>query len=142
MSAFPCNTCGAPAVRDLGAESFCASHLGNLYRSFQSPVFSECGLGLPGHTTDDHDLKCVRCDATWYGIAGEECAYCINAYMAQLEWQATLLLRAPEVDPDDATWHDRMAAWVERLKRGVEAGLITDQQARNAIAKEQRDLAA
>lgn len=141
---WPCNACGADGVRNIGARGYCARHLGELYGQFDSPVFDVVGVGLPGRTMDDTDLTCVRCGATWQGHVGESCAYCANQYAAQLEWQARLLLRPPEVDRDDATWLTRMGAWIERLKRGVADGLITDAQARHAITKEQspHDVAA
>lgn len=129
---WPCNTCGAAGVRNVGTEGKCARHLAELYNTFNPTVFKLNGVGLPGATTDDQDLTCCACDATWTGPAGEPCYYCARAHQIQLNHQAELVTTPPDVDPDDTTYQPRMQAWATRMRTAIEAGIITDTEARTA----------
>ena len=93
-------------------------------------VESEPIPGAP-HTGEWH-LACNACAATWVGLPGEPCDWCQEALERQQGYQADLLLQPPDVDRDDANYETRMEAWVERMIVGVEADLITQQQADRA----------
>ncbi len=84
------------------------------------------------------DLQCCNCGATWSGITGEPCTWCIQGLERQQGYQAELLLRPPDVDPDNIEYATRIKAWIARMKVGIEAGLITRQQAANSFHREQK----
>ena len=138
---WPCNTCGAEGVRNLGTEGFCATHLTRLYATFDPSVWALAGVGLvTGPPRPDvgpalHDLTCNACGATWAGIPGDPCGWCQTSAERQLEHQQQLTLTPPDVDPDDALWATRIMAWNERLDVAVTAGVITERQARTAWRK-------
>ena len=134
---WPCDTCGQPGYRNVGTQGYCAGHLGELYKSFDPPHFSHIGIGLPGRTTNPEDLTCIRCEATWGGPVGQQCNYCINSAQDLLDQQARAVLKAPEVDPADATWEQRMTAWAKRLRNAVDVGTITEAAARAAIDRQE-----
>ena len=103
MTPWPCHRCAAPGVRNLCSEGWCAQHLAALYATFDPAVFALHGVGLPVGT-DGHQLRCVACGATWWGLAGEACTWCFNAWQRlHIEHQAELALQPPETDPDDIT---------------------------------------
>jgi hypothetical protein len=137
---WPCSHCGAPGVRNIGTQGHCAWHLAALLERFD-PAAHTHGFGLPDGTAEHDRLRCVRCAATWHGATGETCWWCQRTDEAQRHHQAELILRAPEVDRADENWLPRMGAWVERLKRAVRDGIITDAQARAAVRKEDREAA-
>jgi hypothetical protein len=91
-----------------------------------------CGLQRPEYGPAIQDLACNACGATWAGIVGEPCHWCQEGLERQQGYQAELLLRPPDVDPADANHDQRMEAWVERMIVGVDAELITRQQADRA----------
>lgn len=93
------------------------------------------GLYRPELGPAIRDLECNVCGATWAGIIGDACWWCQRGLEIQLEHQADLLLTAPDTDPADATYEARMGAWAERLAVGIDAGIITERQARNAAKK-------
>ncbi len=99
-------------------------------------VESEPIPGAP-HTGEWH-LTCNACAATWVGIPGDPCTWCQEALDRQQDYQAELLLKPPEVDRDDANYDDRMRGWIERMKVGAQAGLITEKQAETAWQRTQR----
>lgn len=80
----------------------------------------------------ERNLKCDVCGATWVGADGDPCTWCADALNRQAKWQAELLLQPPDIDPDDRNHDNVMLAWAQRLKRGVEAELVTQMQASNA----------
>ena len=100
-------------------------------------------IGVPGHGQQSGplrpdwgdgwaDLTCDTCQAGWTGPIGEPCAYCHLAEQRQLAWQAELVLQPPDVDPVDDRYHHAMTAWAGRLKRAVQAQIVTEQKARTA----------
>jgi hypothetical protein len=133
---WPCDTCGAPGIRNLGTDGFCAEHLGVLYGRFDPVVLAMRGIGLPGSSTDPHDLTCAACEATWWGLPGEVCQWCARRHQHQLEHQAELLLEPPE-EITTAT----IAAWARRLATGVKAGLIDEATARRALQRTEQQAA-
>jgi hypothetical protein len=84
------------------------------------------------------DLQCDRCDATWTGPLGEDCAWCANALERMVAWQAELTLIAPDIDPADERYDGAMVAWGKRLRVAVEAGIISDHQSRSAWERVKR----
>lgn len=82
--------------------------------------------------TSEWHLACNACGATWVGIIGEPCSWCEDALERQQGYQIDLLLTPPDVDPDDGNHDNRMEGWQDRMFIGIEAGLITEQQARTA----------
>lgn len=133
---WPCTTCEAPGVRNLGTEGFCAHHLTQLYTRFDPAVFALHGIGLPGHTSSPHDLTCVACQATWTGTPGEPCPWCQRRHHHQLDHQTDLLLEPP--DPLTAT---TLTAWARRLATAVQAGLIDEHTARRTLQRAERHAA-
>ena len=97
-----------------------------------------CGLQRPEYGPAIQDLACNACGATWAGIVGDPCTWCQEALERQHGYQAELLLTPPEVDRDDTNYETRMEAWVERMIVGVDAELITQQQAENVWARATR----
>jgi hypothetical protein len=130
---WPCATCGAPGVRNLGTQGFCATHLAELLRSFDGSAFAFAGVGLPGASTDQTCLTCCACSATWHGTPGERCPWCARARESQIRWQAAALLEPPDLTgDDDETRERRLRAWGERLLRGCDAGIVNHGAAQRA----------
>jgi hypothetical protein len=133
---WPCSTCGAPGIRNVGTDGFCAEHLGALYNRFDPAVFALRGIGLPGRSPDPHDVTCASCDATWWAQPGEVCPWCARRAQHQLEHQAELLLEPPAEITTAA-----IAAWARRLATGVKAGLVDEATARRAILRAEQQAA-
>lgn len=107
----------------------------------RSSVGLPAGIYRPELGPAIRDLECNVCGAGWAGIIGEPCWWCQRGREIQLEHQADLLLKRPDVHPDDVTYGARMDAWAERLVRGVEAGIITERQALHAGRSADRTVA-
>ena len=88
------------------------------------------------------ELTCCACAATWTGLPGEGCWWCQQSHQRMLEHQAELVLRAPDVDPDDGTYEARMNAWGEQLERATQSGIVTAEQAGKTWERAVRVLAA
>lgn len=143
MTAWPCNTCGEPGVRNIGTIGYCVEHLTELVASFEPSNFDAVGFGLPHTTTLGSEcVQCVRCGATWDGKPLESCHYCSTALEAMRRHQADNVIQPPDVDPDDATYDDRMTGWAKRLRVAVNAGLITEKAAIVAMDRASRKAAA
>lgn len=93
------------------------------------PVGMIAGHAHPEYGPDIYDLACQLCGATWAGIPGDPCWWCERNAQIQIDHQIDLLLAAPDVHPDDIRYEGCMERWAERLDVGVEAELITRQQA-------------
>lgn len=91
----------------------------------------------PDYGDEWADLQCDQCAATWTAPIGAVCPWCLDAEQRQRQWQAELVLKAPEVDRDDRTRPGVITAWGQRLANAVKAGLVTEQQARTAWEREQ-----
>jgi hypothetical protein len=128
---WPCSTCGAPGVKNLGTAGYCRNHLDALYRTFDPAVFHLRGVGLlagavrPDYGPGYGDLACVACGATWTGVIGEPCWWCETMRAAMLKHQAELVLRPPDIDPTDKRYNETMTAWADRMVRACRAGIIT-----------------
>ena len=125
---WPCGTCGAPGIRNLGTDGYCARHLGELYDRFDPAVLALGGIGLPGRSTSPHDLTCSACGATWAGVPGEACQWCYRRHQHQIQYQGELLLTPPDEITDAA-----IRAWATRLAVAVKAGIVDEATARRAI---------
>lgn len=138
---WPCDTCGAPGVRNLGAHGHCAVHLAELYDRFDPAVFKMSGVGIqhgalaPEFGPTYAHLRCNACGATWAGVPGEVCRWCADALKRMHEWQAELLLTEPDTDPTDARYIDALRAWADRLDVGVAAGIIDRKTAERALLR-------
>lgn len=93
------------------------------------------GALCPDYGPHVEELRCNACGATWAGVAGDACGWCVDRLERQQEHQAELLLSAPDVWPDDEQYNNRMRGWAKRMTVGVKAGLITERQARRAWHK-------
>lgn len=137
----PCVRPGCPhaAVRTVGSEALCAEHVEQLLAPIRERVFTQpnadgvgklYGVLRPEYGPLVGDLRCTTCSATWTGRLGELCWWCQRSNEIQREHQAELVLRPPDIDPDDARYDNTMTAWAQRLAVAVRAGLVTEQQAR------------
>lgn len=138
MTLLSCHACAAPGIRNLGKDGYCGTHLAVLYRTFNPLVFADGGVGLPsGRQHPEYgpgieDLTCCRCEATWAGTPGDPCWWCQRAHEIMADYQADLVRRPPDVDPEDLHYEARMDAWADRLVVGVRAGVISAEQAEQA----------
>ncbi len=146
---WPCSACGAPGVRNLGTQGYCASHLSAFYAKISAEAWDGRGVGLlagrhrPDHGPEFFDLCCSSCSATWVGALFEPCSWCERHLVRQREHQADLLLTPLLPDVDDARYTTAVKAWAERLARGVEAGIVTEHEARRVLHRRGvRDVAA
>jgi hypothetical protein len=122
-------------VRNLGTNGYCADHLAALYATFDPVVFALHGVGLPATAeggAGERLLSCNACGAGWWGLAGEECTWCFNAWQRLLEHQGELALTPPGVDPDDITYDQQIDGWGQRLWVAVLAGLVDERAATRA----------
>ena len=142
MTPWPCSTCNAPGVRNLGTDGYCAVHLARLYGRFDPAVWQMDGIGLPGRSTNPDDLQCRACGATWVGIPGEVCAWCARSLERLHEWQAQTVLTPPDVDPDDINYHNALVAWAKRLDVAVNAGIVDRHTAERAVLRKKTTRAA
>jgi hypothetical protein len=154
---WPCFSCGSPGVRNLGTRGYCAGHLSTLYLTFDPTAFGFAGIGVQaGPLRSDYgagwaELRCVACSAEWVGVLFDPCPWCQHSSDLLLEQQRRLLLypdwlesvrQGPRYDDLDdvgrAIWdatrgqprgHGSLAAWLVRLARAVDVGLITQPEA-------------
>lgn len=117
----------------------------------------------PDHGPGFHQRLCATCGAGWVGHVrdGDWCPWCEAAQRRQVADEQRLLLLDPPwlrsdagspryeqlSDDDKAVW-DRtrgqvrgagsMETWVRRLHRAVEAGLISEAEARRALDRYDR----
>ena len=133
---WPCHACGEPGARNIGTRGYCDEHLAALLDTFHSRRLhgfgTRAGLERPEHGPGYADLVCTACSATWVGRPGDPCVWCERSREALFAHQRELLLRPPDVDLDDAALENRMIARGERLRRGVEAGIVDQAAARRA----------
>lgn len=129
---WPCWKCGMSGVKNLGTRGYCAEHLAELLGTFTT---LSVGVGLH---RGGPVVECSACGATWHGVPGEQCGYCLVANAARDARQRVLLLTVPDRLPVD-TFEQRARAWGERLRRGVAVGLVDEAEAqrvwRRAVAR-------
>lgn len=120
------------------------------------------GLWLDGVPRPDHGpgmiQRLCRCGAGWVGRPDDPCSWCADAaaravadLRRQLLWPAWMLEQGPRYDEldevDRAVW-DRTRgirrgeaserAWARRLAEAVIAGIVTEADARAALARATR----
>ena len=145
---WPCSTCGAAGLRNIAALGFCPMHLCELYRSLSPEVWDGRGIGLldgrrrPDYGPEYAELRCSLCSATWAGPVFDACPWCADRLDAQRRHQVEVLLHPELPEVADARHDGAVRAWGERLARGVEAELLTEQQARAAWRREVGHVAA
>lgn len=135
-----CARCGTnPGTRPVCAQDWCEP----CWFAFREPIIARIiidtpsvlvrvGLDRPEHGPGMVDVECQSCGATMVAVPGETCAYCAGAWERMARWQAEKLLRAELPEADDARFLASAQAWLDRLAVGVEAGIITETQARAA----------
>lgn len=134
-----CSRCGQPATKAIATTDFCDTchhnFLQPLRDKHQPPTLH--GTGKPiGPTNGPHtQLQCNQCNATWTGTPNEPCNYCAHQYQYALRWQAELTLTPPDIDPDDINRDNTLNEWGQRLRRAVQAEIITLQQAQHTWSK-------
>ncbi|MBU6315707.1 MAG: hypothetical protein KGR47_04305 [Acidobacteria bacterium] len=122
-----CWKCGAHGVRNVGTRGYCGIHLAELFAQFSNDPWAcdgiavTAGVARPEFGHGCTDVRCAACTATWVGVPGTRCPWCIRQRAVMLETQRAQLLHPPEPEASDATFE----AWGERLKRAVVAGIIT-----------------
>lgn len=138
-----CVECGAPSELRLMCTPFCL----DCWRVVTAPWRERHGLPLVGRgrqagpTRPDWgerwaELRCDLCGYEWVGRLLEWCERCPDLLDRNRRWQAELVLRGPAFDDvDDAYRADRLSAWAERLACAVDAGIISEAQARAALAR-------
>lgn len=90
----------------------------------------------PEYGPNVYSLRCDSCGAGWCGEPGEPCAWCARDLEQLRADQRRDLLRPDWLpDPDDRRWESALRTLAERLVRAVEAGLVTDSEARAAISR-------
>ncbi len=136
-----CDQCGRTALTTLGNQELCLGHYSKIVGPIRERIVDQVGSvgvgALHGALRSEYgplvgDVRCTTCSATWTGLVGDACGWCQTAHQLGIEHQADILLRGPDVDPADRRHAGSIAAWSERLARGVEAGIITAEQADRA----------
>lgn len=138
--------CGQPATRTLGARPYCDECAEQVLGPIRKRVARRDGVGYgvqTGRRRPDWgfsyaDLTCNLCGAAWTGPVYERCSWCEDALDKMRAWQAEMLLDPDLPDRDDVRYPGAAVAWMERLERGVQAGLITDTQALAVCRREAR----
>ena len=133
-------SCGDVGVLNLGAFGYCAAHAAEVFAKFTSPALANVGRGLGGSLAGQfgpnfRHLTCVSCGATWAGVNWALCPWCARASALQLAQQAEATLTPPDVDAADERYKDRVAAWVERVRRSVEVGIVEEVDAVRALRR-------
>ena len=137
-----CAWCGtADGTRPVLAQDVCEP----CWTAFRDPIIERLiiedhtaytltrdGIDRPDHGTGAAMCRCVSCDATLVAIPGDPCPYCERSWERMRTWQAEKLLRYELPDPADARFLHVAKAWLDRLGRGLEAGLISESQLRTA----------
>lgn len=142
----PLCRCGATAVRLIAAVAYCAQCADAILDPIRDRVGTVDGLVGRAVRRGADALKfgpsafhaaCDRCEATWVALVEHEpCRWCQARHRLIAVEQAALTLRAPEVDEADRRHPEAMRAWAERLKRAIEAGIVTLEQADAAWRRE------
>lgn len=146
-----CARCTATAVRTLGTEDLCAPCAEAILEPIRARVLERDMLqettrgrgGQVGPLRTDYgpgwaDLACNQCNARWTGRINGACPWCADREEWMLEEQRKLIRTPPDVEREDITYEARMGAWIDRMSRAVEAGIITRDEARWAWERTQR----
>ena len=140
---WPCWKCGGAGSRNVGTRGYCGAHLAELFADFDPAVWSFNGVGLPcGRLRPElgaavEDLQCVACSASWVGLAGDSCAWCRRSSEVLVRHEHNVVLQVPE-----AANEQTLTAWGDRLRRSVDAQIITRAEAEHAWHRAVRNVAA
>ncbi|HWL44131.1 MAG TPA: hypothetical protein VNQ73_14410 [Ilumatobacter sp.] len=135
---WPCSTCGAAGVLNLGTRGYCTTHASEILRSFDPSVWSlrgrwiQTGCLRPDHGPGYAECECPACGAGAVVLVGSRCAYCEVIREKLAVWQASRVLTPPDCDIDDARRPAALEAWAERMVTAAEAGIITASEAHRA----------
>ena len=140
---WPCDICGGEGARNIGAKGYCWYHLRELVATFDTISLEE-GFGIPVGGAEDVEgarlfpLQCVVCDASWLGSPFEGCWWCQQHLERLFRYQRDLVLRPPENELADRARENALRAWAKRLENAVQQNVITEEEAKNALARELR----
>lgn len=133
-----CGRCNAePATIPMAITYWCAECWSELQtRTILPEGFDGVGREItprPDWGPQYRDLECSECAATWVGPLLEPCPYCAGLFERSVAEQKTLVLRPdlPDVGNPRRTTAER--AWAERLAVAVQAGTVTEREARYAL---------
>lgn len=119
--------------------SYCVAHVSELLARFDPSSFGENGLMVPVAAAGDDgyaDCVCARCLASAVTLPLSSCWWCVTNAERARQHQRELLLRPELPDADDERRPVALEGWAGRLARGVSAGLLTEHDARRALARE------
>lgn len=134
---WPCWQCGAAGVGNLANRGYCATHRSELLASFSSASWDANGVGVIDGAADDtlgpsvYRLRCTACQATWYGVPGARCDYCRRHREHLAAAARAQVLTVPD-DVAGVPYDVTLTAWGERLRRAVDARIITRYEAERA----------
>jgi hypothetical protein len=138
-----CSTCSAASVRTLGSGSYCEVCANAILDPIRERVILPTGFDGTGREISPRpdcrnrwaDLECSVCSATWTGRTGESCGWCEQRYKSMLAEQRDLLIHPSLPEPTDQHFDRAVDSWVERIGRGVLAGIVTESDARRAVER-------
>ena len=134
--------CTKPAVSSMGSQVFCEDHFEALMAPIRARVFTQPDMHGVGRQRGPlraeygplvAELECTTCQAQWVGPLGDPCEWCKQHRQAMIDGQAQRLLRPPDLDAHNET---ARAAWLARLIVGIDAGVITKDDARLAYNRQ------
>ena len=149
----------APATRLLGTVAHCEACAEAFLAPIRERVRLKYGEVIPEGRTDYGGwwLRCLVCEATWVGAQGDPCPWCVERDERISEDERRSLLHPHWLESDEGNIrydslspiHQRIwdqtrgqkrgehsaEVWARRLARAVASGLVTADEARNAIGK-------
>ena len=139
-----CTTCGQPSARSLLGCWYCYHCAEEILEPIRDRVFiDEGGIGwgrqagplLPEWGERFARIECGLCAATWVGVIGEQCGYCMVRLERLLDDTRQALLH-PNLTTDPQRRHLMLRDWAKRLAGAVREGVIEEGQARAAWQRE------
>lgn len=82
----------------------------------------------PSHGPGMWWMECTVCGATWVGLTGEECGWCLRRYLRQLADERVRLLAKRPDESDEA--------WIRRMWSGQQRGVIRRHEIERAMRHE------
>jgi hypothetical protein len=131
-------TCPEAGSRRYGTRILCDTHhqwVLQVRARIATIGYGEHHTPAPDYPPGWAELRCFLCGAGWTGPIGETCGWCEDRIEAQRRGQATLALIEPDVDIDAAptALTNALEAWRKRLAVAIEAELVTEAQAGEAV---------
>jgi hypothetical protein len=140
--------CGAAAVRLIAAVACCSTCAHRILEPLRDRhLVDEGGIGWgrqngplrPDWGADWAELECTICSATWTGPIGEPCGYCQRTHELLVDAHRRVLLWP---DAEMLATEAKRADWGRRLAWAVQEDIVTEHEARAALAREARRDAA